>query len=113
MQEYWRQRWPNAAGPANTPVGEKIRKLSRAMAAGWRSVRDYLELLGISWKIDIVSRLTESGRIAEGLRGESKKALYQDHHGAAWLIKVKVASPDEFNHLLSAADYQTYVGAET
>jgi hypothetical protein len=87
MHEYWRQRWPNAAGPANTPAGEKVRTLSRAMVAGWRSVRDYLELLGISWKIDIVSRLTESGRIAEGLRGESKKALYRDHHGGAWLIK--------------------------
>jgi hypothetical protein len=87
MHEYWRQRWPNAGPPANTPTGEKIRTLSRAMAAGWRSVRDYLELLGISWKIDIVSRLTESDRIAEGLRGESKKALYRDHHGGAWLIK--------------------------
>src|SRR5260221_9010262 len=87
MHEYWRQRWPNAAGPANTPAGEKVRTLSRAMVAGWRSVRDYLELLGISWKIDIVSRLTESGRIAEGLRGESKKALYRDHHGGVWLIK--------------------------
>jgi hypothetical protein len=87
LHEYWWQRWPNAAGPANTPAGEKIRTLSRAMAAGWRSVRDYLELLGISWKIDIVSRLTESGRIVEGLRGESKKALHPDHHGGAWLIK--------------------------
>jgi hypothetical protein len=87
MHEYWRQWWPNAGGPASTAVGEKIRTLSRAMAAGWRSVRDYLELLGISWKIDIVSRLTESDRIAEGLRGESKKALYRDHHGGAWLIK--------------------------
>jgi hypothetical protein len=87
MHEYWRQRWPNAGPPANTPTGEKVRTLSRAMAAGWRSVRDYLELLGISWKIDIVSRLTESDRIAEGLRGESKKALYCDHHGGAWLVK--------------------------
>jgi glycine cleavage system H protein len=39
--------------------------------------------------------------------------LNEDPHGTAWLIKVKVASPDEFNHLLSAADYQIYVGAET
>jgi glycine cleavage system H protein len=38
--------------------------------------------------------------------------LNQDPHGAAWLIKVRLAAPDEFNHLLSSADYQTYIGAE-
>ena len=87
MHEYWSHRWPDAAGPANTPVGEKVRELSRLMAAGWRSVRDYLELRGISWKIEVASRLTESGRIVEGLRGESKKKLYRDDRGSAWLIK--------------------------
>jgi len=39
--------------------------------------------------------------------------LNEDPHGAAWLIKVKVESPADFNNLLSAADYQTYVGAES
>jgi hypothetical protein len=87
MHEYWRKRWPDATGPANTTAGEKIRKLSRAMAAGWRSVRDHLELVGISWEIDVLSRLTERARIFEELRGESKKALYHDHHGNTWLVK--------------------------
>ncbi len=87
MHEYWWRRWPDAAGPANTSVGEKIRELSRTMAAGWRSVSDYLELRGISWKIDVASRLTKSGRIVEGLPGESKKTLYRDDRGSAWLIK--------------------------
>ena len=38
--------------------------------------------------------------------------LNEDPHGAAWLIKVKVDNPIDINSLLSAADYQTYVGAE-
>jgi len=87
MHEHWQRRWPDSAGPATTPAGEKIRVLSRAMAAGWRSVRDHLESLGISWKTDVVSRLAESERVVEELRGESKKALYRDQCGGAWLVK--------------------------
>jgi hypothetical protein len=87
MHEYWWRRWPDTAGPAPTPAGEKIRLLSRAMTAGWRSVRDHLESLGISWKTDVVSRLAESERVVEELRGESKKALYRDQRGGGWLVK--------------------------
>jgi glycine cleavage system H protein len=39
--------------------------------------------------------------------------LNQDPHGAAWLIKLQVAKGIEFSNLLSAAEYQTYVGAES
>jgi len=39
--------------------------------------------------------------------------LNDDPHGVAWLIKVKVAGPGEFNNLLSVSDYQKYVGAES
>jgi glycine cleavage system H protein len=39
--------------------------------------------------------------------------LNEDPHGAAWLIKVRVSKADEFSNLMSAADYQTYVGAES
>ena len=39
--------------------------------------------------------------------------LNEDPHGAAWLIKVRVDKPSEMSDLLSAADYQTYVGAES
>jgi len=38
--------------------------------------------------------------------------LNDDPHGAAWLVKIKLSAPAELNQLLSAADYQTYVGAE-
>ncbi len=36
--------------------------------------------------------------------------LNQEPHDA-WLIKVKLESPGEIEQLLSAADYQTYIGA--
>ena len=38
--------------------------------------------------------------------------LNEDPHGEAWLVKIKVAAPSEIEALLSAADYQSYVGVE-
>ena len=40
------------------------------------------------------------------------ETLNADPHGAAWLVKVKMSKADEVQYLMSAADYQTYVGAE-
>lgn len=37
--------------------------------------------------------------------------LNQDPHGAAWLIKLKLASASEIEQLMTAADYQKYIGA--
>ncbi len=39
--------------------------------------------------------------------------LNQDPHGAAWLVRVKMSSKEEVGQLLSAAEYQAYVGAES
>jgi len=39
--------------------------------------------------------------------------LNEDPHGSAWLIKVRVSSPDEMNGLMDAADYQKYIGTES
>lgn len=36
--------------------------------------------------------------------------LNQDPHGEAWLVKIKLSAPDELQQLLSAADYQKYIG---
>ena len=33
-------------------------------------------------------------------------------HGAAWLVKIRLSNPGELANLLSAADYQNYIGAE-
>jgi glycine cleavage system H protein len=38
--------------------------------------------------------------------------LNEDPHGAAWLVKIKLSAPEETKQLLSAGDYQSYVGAE-
>jgi len=38
--------------------------------------------------------------------------LNQDPHGDAWLVKIKLSAPNEAKALLSADEYQNYVGAE-
>ena len=53
-----------------------------------------------------------SGEVIEvnpGLNDKPEK-LNSDPHGDAWLIKVKVTHPAELDGLLSAADYQAYLG---
>ena len=42
---------------------------------------------------------------------ESVKAV-SDIYGEAWLVKIRLSNPGEIANLLSAADYQTYIGAE-
>jgi glycine cleavage system H protein len=43
---------------------------------------------------------------------DSPEKLNADPHGSAWLIKIKLSDPEELQSLLSAADYQNYIGAE-
>jgi glycine cleavage system H protein len=38
--------------------------------------------------------------------------LNADPHGDAWLIKVRAGKTSEISNLLTAADYQKYIGAE-
>jgi len=56
-----------------------------------------------------------SGEVTEAndLLAASPEKLNEDSHGTAWLIKVRVTSAEEFSQLMSASDYQTYVGAES
>ena len=56
-----------------------------------------------------------SGEVVEinDTLGQSPEKLNQDPHGAAWLVKVRLSAPDQLKSLLSAADYQAYVGAES
>jgi glycine cleavage system H protein len=42
----------------------------------------------------------------------SPEKLNEDPHGAAWVVKIKLSAPDEAKTLMSAAEYQSYVGAE-
>jgi glycine cleavage system H protein len=56
-----------------------------------------------------------SGEIVEvnETLGQSPEQLNQDPHGAAWLVKIRLGAPDQLKALLSATDYQAYVGAES
>lgn len=38
--------------------------------------------------------------------------LNQDPHGAAWLVKIRLSAPDEIEQLLTAGEYQEYLGAQ-
>lgn len=62
---------------------------------------------------DIYAPLAGEVLEANELLATSPEKLNEDPHGDAWLVRIKVADVAEFNNLLSAADYQTYVGAES
>ena len=55
-----------------------------------------------------------SGEVLEvnPLLSTAPEKLNEDPHGEAWLVKIKLSAPDEVLGLLSAGDYQKYVGAE-
>lgn len=42
---------------------------------------------------------------------QSPEKLNQDPHGSAWLVKIRLSDPGELNSLLSAAEYQSYIGS--
>jgi glycine cleavage system H protein len=61
---------------------------------------------------DIYSPVSgEITEINESLADAPDK-LNSDPHGAAWLVKLKLSSPAEIQNLMSASDYQSYIGAE-
>ena len=43
---------------------------------------------------------------------DAPEQLNTDPHGRAWLVKIRLGSPEEISHLMTAADYQSYIGAE-
>lgn len=61
---------------------------------------------------DIYSPLTGEVAVVNELLAKSPEKINEDPHGDAWLIKVTIASPDELKGLMSAADYQKYIGVE-
>jgi len=61
---------------------------------------------------DIYSPVSGEVSSINDLLRKSPEKLNEDPHGDAWLIKLTLSSADEINTLMSAADYQKYVGAE-
>ena len=55
-----------------------------------------------------------SGEVTEinEILSKTPEKLNEDPHGAAWLVKVKLTDGGEAKELMSAADYEKYVGTE-
>ena len=61
---------------------------------------------------DIYSPVSGEIVAINGELADHPEKLNTDPHGDAWLVKVKLSDPLQVQNLMSAADYQSYVGAE-
>ena len=61
---------------------------------------------------DIYSPVSGEVVAVNDLLTTSPEKLNEDPHGIAWLVKIKLSSPDEVKDLMSASEYQTYAGEE-
>jgi glycine cleavage system H protein len=61
---------------------------------------------------DVYAPLTGEVTETNGILADAPEKLNEDPHGAAWLVKVRLSSPAELDGLMSAADYEAYIGAE-
>lgn len=54
-----------------------------------------------------------SGEVLETnpLLADAPEQLNQDPHGTAWLVRIRLSSPDEIKQLLPAGEYRSYIGA--
>ena len=43
---------------------------------------------------------------------DKPETLNSDPHGAGWLVKIRLSAPAQAASLLTAADYEAYIGAE-
>lgn len=55
-----------------------------------------------------------SGEVVEinAALADAPEKLNEDPYGAGWLVKLKLADPAQTSGLMTAAEYQAYVGAE-
>ncbi|HBY63038.1 MAG TPA: glycine cleavage system protein GcvH [Solibacterales bacterium] len=42
---------------------------------------------------------------------DKPETLNEDPHGGGWLVKIRLRNPEEIKQLMSAADYQSYLGS--
>ncbi|MBV9081080.1 MAG: glycine cleavage system protein GcvH [Acidobacteriaceae bacterium] len=61
---------------------------------------------------DIYSPVSGEIVAVNELLSKHPEKLNEDPHGDAWLAKIKLSAPSEIEDLMSAGDYQEYVGAE-
>jgi glycine cleavage system H protein len=55
-----------------------------------------------------------SGEVTEAnpALADAPEKLNEDPYGAGWLVKIKLSDPAQAGGLMTAAEYQTFVGAE-
>ena len=55
-----------------------------------------------------------SGEVTEvnAALADAPEKLNEEPYGAGWLVKMKLSDPQQVASLMTAAEYQTYVGAE-
>jgi len=55
-----------------------------------------------------------SGEVTEtnAALADAPEKLNEDPYGAGWLVKIKLSDPGQAGSLMTAAEYETYVGAE-
>jgi glycine cleavage system H protein len=61
---------------------------------------------------DIYSPVTGEVTESNPALADAPETLNSDPHGAGWLVKIRLSGPGEVPNLMSAAEYQTYIGAE-
>jgi len=78
---------------------------------------DLVEKMKVMGSVESVKAVSEifspvSGEVVEvnTTLADAPEMLNQDPHGAAWLVKIKLRDPDELSDLLSASEYQAYLG---
>jgi glycine cleavage system H protein len=56
-----------------------------------------------------------SGEVVEvnAALAEAPEILNQDPHGTGWLARIRMRAPEEIGQLMTAAEYQAYLGEES
>jgi glycine cleavage system H protein len=62
---------------------------------------------------DVYSPVSGEVTAVNELLSKQPEKINEDPHGDGWLIKVKLSALEEINSLMSALDYEKYVGAES
>jgi glycine cleavage system H protein len=78
-----------------------------AVAAKGKTIGSVESVKAVS---DIYSPVSGEVVAVNELLATNPEKLNEDPHGNAWLVKVRLSATDELSNLLSASDYQTYIG---
>ncbi len=62
---------------------------------------------------DIFSPVSGEVTATNEILAATPEKLNTDPHGEAWLVKVRLSASEEISQLMTASDYQTYIGTES